>query len=222
MKRFYLLLAVVAVVGVAAVLYGSRSGAGELPARPGPVPPAADGFRGFTQGSDTAPVEVVEYSDFECPWCARFAAVQMPVIRRQLIETGRVRWRYRDFPLDGAHRWARLAAHAAHCAGEQNRFWEMHDQLFYNHGWAQKRDNPAATFRGFAQTIGLDVDRYVECMESGRHLGRIEASLQEGQAAGVNSTPTFFMHGRQVESADATSDGFKAAVDSIIAAESSR
>jgi protein-disulfide isomerase len=218
MKRFYVILGLVAVVGAVGLWYAAAGGTSTPAAlAPGAAPPApaADGFAGFTVGSDSAPVEVVEYSDFECPYCAQFAAVQMPTIREQLIQTGKVRWRFRDFPLP-SHAYSRLAAHAAHCASEQERFWEMHDQLFYNHSWAQTRRDPSKLFRGFAERIGLDLGRYDACMASGRHAGRIEASRLEGERLRVSGTPTFFVNGRPYNGAR-SSDGFKALADSLVA-----
>ncbi len=214
MKRFYLLLGAVAVLGAAFLFYAARTKPAEVPAQLAPVSlAAADGFRGFTLGSDSAPVEVTEYSDFECPFCADFAAVQMPVVREQLIATGKVRWRYRDFPLP-SHAYSRYAALAAQCAGEQGKFWEMHDQLFFKHQWAQAGKNPAGLFRGFARTAGLDVDKYNACVDGQRYAARIQASQQEGEALGVNGTPTFFVNGRRYQGR-ATSDAFKAFVDSL-------
>lgn len=217
MRRFYALLGVVALAGAAAVWYAAArprpTGLG--PSAPPPVP-ATDGFAGFTLGSDSAPVEVVEYADFECPACAQFAAVQMPTIREQLIATGKVRWRHRDFPLP-SHPYSRFAAHAAHCGAEQGKFWEMHDQLFYNHSWAQTGRDPGRLFRDLAVKIGLDARAYDACMESGRHAGRIEASRVEGERIGVNGTPTFFVNGRRWGGRNA-SDEFKRVADSLIAA----
>jgi protein-disulfide isomerase len=161
-------------------------------------------------------VEITEFSDFECPYCAQFAAVQMPTIREQLIQTGKVRWRYRDFPLP-SHRHSRLASHAAHCAGEQQKFWEMHDELFVSHSWAQRDRDPSRMFRDFATRIGLDVGAYDACMESGRHGGRIEASRLEGERKGVSGTPTFFINGRPYQGSR-SSDGFKAAVENLTSA----
>src|SRR5207245_2957117 len=167
--------------------YGSRPRPAPLQSAPPPVA-AADGFRGYTLGSDAARVEVIEYSDFECPFCASFATVQMPVIREQLLATGKVRWRYRDFPLPG-HQYARYAALAAQCGGEQGKFWEMHDQLFQHHEWAQTGKNPRALFRDFAKTVGLDLEKYDACTDGQRYAGRIQASLEEGERAGVQGTP---------------------------------
>ena len=213
MKGFYLLLVAVAVIGGGVLWYGSQQRA-PAPAPSGPVPvAAADGFRGYTQGSDSAPIEITEYSDFECPFCASFATVQMPVVREQLIATGRVRWRFRDFPLP-SHSYSRYAALAAQCAGEQGKFWEMHDQLFTNHQWAQTGKNPRGLFRDFARAIGVDLDKYDACMDGQRYAGRIQASVQEGEARGVKGTPSFYVNGRPYQGRSA-SDDFKALVDSL-------
>jgi len=211
MKRFYVLLALVAAAGGGAMWYSSHR-------KPAPPPAAArvvaatDGFRGYPLGVESAPVEVTEYSDFECPFCASFATVQMPVIREQLIAPGKLRWRYRDFPLP-THRYSRYAALAAQCAGEQGKFWEMHDQLFEHHQWAQTGKNPRSLFQDFARAVGLDLDKYDACMDGQRYAGRIEASVQEGEAAGVRGTPSFYVNGRPFERS--TSDDFKALVDSL-------
>jgi len=217
MNRFYLLLGAVAVFGGGALLYASRSKpvAGLTWEGPAPVP-AADGFNGYTMGSDSAPVEVVEYLDFECPACAQFAVVQMPTIREQLVATGKVRWRARDYPLS-IHKYSRFAAHAAQCAGEQGKFWEMHDQLFSNHSWAQTGRDPSGLFRRLAEAAGLDLGKYDECMQSGRYAGRIQASLEEGERVHVNGTPTFYINGRMVPNVP-NSDGFKELVQQAIAA----
>jgi len=218
MKRFYVLLVAVAVIGGGALWYGSQQSA--PPAPPAPAAPsaplpvtAADAFRGYTLGSESAPVEVTEYSDFECPFCASFATVQMPVIREQLISTGKLRWRFRDFPLP-SHKYSRYAAMAAQCAGEQGKFWEMHDQLFNNHQWAQTGKNPRGLFRDFARASGLDLDKYDACMDGQRYAARLEASVQEGEAVGVRGTPSFFVSGRPY-TGRGTSDDFKALVDSL-------
>jgi len=91
----------------------------------------------------------------------------------------------------------------------------MHDQLFANHSWAQTGRDPSRLFRDMARTVGLDLDRYDACMESARYAGRIEASKQEGDARGVNSTPTFFINGRLLTTRSWGSDVFKGMVDSL-------
>src|SRR5260370_5814591 len=158
MRGFYRLLVGVAAIGGVVLWYVSQrqpSSAAPLAAPGGSLPvAAADGFRGYTLGAASAPIEITEYSDFECPFCASFATVQMPVIREQLIAPGKVRWRFRDFPLP-SHAYSRYAAPAAQCAGEQRKFWEMHDQLFLNPQWAQTSKNSSGVFPDFAQANRL-------------------------------------------------------------------
>jgi protein-disulfide isomerase len=218
MKGFYLAVVAVLVIGIGWLVYQARNkpGQGAGLGAEEPVPAATDGFRGYTMGNDSARIQITEYSDFECPYCAAFATVQMPEVREQLIATGRVFWRYRDFPLS-SHKWSRLAALAAQCAGEQGKFWDMHDQLFGHRDWVEQEKDPTDVFHGFAQAIGLDLARYDECVKSRRYAGRIQASLEEGQALHIQGTPTFFVNGRHFEGR-ATSDAFKAIVDSLSAA----
>jgi protein-disulfide isomerase len=216
MKGFYVLLAAVGIGGAAWLVYAARHKPEERPVQATSVPaPAAGAFRGYTLGSDSARIHITEYSDFECPFCAAFATVQMPEVRAQLIAPGKVQWRFRDFPLS-RHEYSKTAALTAQCAGEQGKFWEMHDQLFFNHQWAQQGKNPTGLFREFAKTIGLDVERYDACMDSKRYASRIEESMQEGIALGVDATPKIYVEGTAFKG-QPTSDGLKAVVDSLIA-----
>lgn len=223
MKRFYLLLGVVAVLGAAFLFYAARKKPAEVPAQLSPLSlAAADGFRGFTLGSDSAPVEVTEYSDFECPFCADFAAVQMPVVREQLITTGKVRWRYRDFPLP-SHAYSRYAALAAQCAGEQGKFWEMHDQIYYHQpDWSdlvggKDAGNPVKAMRGYASGLGIDMDKYDACMQNGDYALQIRANEQEGERVGVTGTPTIIIGRRMLPGGAPPYDMIKATVDSVLA-----
>lgn len=216
MNRFYVVVGVVAVVLAGAVFALLKTGGGAPAAAAGPPPTVIDdGFRGYSLGSGDAPVEITEYLDFECPVCASFATIQMPTIKEQLINTGRVRWRYRDFPLP-MHKYSRFSAHAAQCAGAQGRFFEMHDQLFYHHQWAQTGKDPSRLFRDLAKAAGVDLAAYDACMEAGRYAARIEFSRQEGDQLLVDGTPTFFANGKKlIFRRVPTSDDFKAVVDSI-------
>jgi protein-disulfide isomerase len=219
MKRFYALLGLVAVVAGILIWKGSRPQTAAVAASDGPpatVTAADSAFRGFTLGSDSAPVEVVEYADFQCPHCAEFAVVQFPTIRDQLINAGRVRWRFRDFPL--GFPWSRLSALAAQCAGEQGKFWEMSDALYQRQAdWGRNPKNPGSMFRDLARAAGADGGKFDACMDAQRYAGRLEASHQEGIARGVGGTPTFFINGRLRDfPRGATSDAFQAVVDSIL------
>lgn len=223
MKPFSALLAVLVVAGVGWLVWASQERTGPRPAAQTPAPvAAADGFKGYTLGSDAAPVEVVEYADFQCPHCGEFAVLQLPAIREQLIATGKVRWRLRDFPLNFP--WSRLSALAAQCAGEQGKFWPMADTLFLTQSeWGRSSRNPSGFFRGLARGLRLDRDQYDACMESARYTGRIEASRQEGEARGVTGTPTFFVNGRPwPDEHNIGSDRFQQVVDSVLAAKPKR
>lgn len=188
LKWFYAALGVIVVVGVAALAMARRGSGGAIEVAPTPV--AVGSFEGHVLGSDSAPVTIIEYADFECPACAQFAVLTGPDVKQRLVASGRVRWVFRDFPLE-IHRHA-LAAHlAAACAGEQGRFWEMHDQIFFNHGRWVRESRPERRLRDLARALNLDMSRYDSCIDSRRLLGQIEATKQEGLARGIQSTPTF-------------------------------
>jgi protein-disulfide isomerase len=221
MKRFYVLLVAIAVVGGAFLYFAGKSTPRSVGAV-ADVAPAKDGFKGYTLGSDSAKVEVVEYVDFECPICALFATVQFPTIEQQLIATGKVRWRVRDYPLRiPQHPNSRYAALAAQCAGEQGKFWPMADSLFNHHDWAMTGRDVSGLFRGFAQGAGVDLPKYDACIQTQKYAGRIAASYQEGEQVGVSGTPTFFVNGRAYPGR-ATSDGFKGYVDTLLASRPTR
>jgi protein-disulfide isomerase len=222
MKRFYVLLGAVAAVAAILIWKSSQPGtAGALSSASAPpvaFTAADSAFRGYVLGSDSAPVEVVEYADFECPYCGQFGVVQFPEIRQQLIATGRLRWRFRDFPLP-MHQWSRLASHAIACANEQEKVWEAIDMVFArSSSWAQQNKNPTGLFRDLMRGIGLDVSRYDDCMDTQRYAGRIELSRLEGLARNVAGTPTFFANGVELDTRRyGNSDAFKALVDSLTA-----
>jgi protein-disulfide isomerase len=214
MKRFYAILAGVAVVGLGALGFlMSRPRLASIPANVTIQPSDTAGFRGYLKGSADAPVEITEYADYQCPFCQTFATLQMPTIEERLIKTGRLRWRYRDFPLQ-QHPFARLAAHSAACGDEQGKYWEMHDRIYEGQGdWSAARD-AGDHFRDYARAAGLDLGRYDECMESGKYAGRIQASQEEGARAGVGSTPTLLVGGRLYQGR-IDSDAIRRLVDSL-------
>lgn len=216
MKRFYAILAGVAVLGLGALGFLlSRPRVTSIPANVTVQPSDTAGFRGYIKGSDTAPVEITEYADYQCPFCQTFATLQMPTIEERLIRTGKLRWRYRDFPLQ-QHQFARLAAHSAACADEQGKYWEQHDRIYEGQGeWAEARD-AGGHFRKYAVEIGLDAERYDQCMESGKFAGRIQASVDEAARAGVSSTPTLLV-GNRLYRGRLDSDAIRRLVDSLTA-----
>ena len=193
LNRFYLLLGAVALAGGGTLLYlAKRPASVSIPVDVTVVEADTAGFRGYILGSDSAGIEVSEYADYQCPACGVFETVQFPDVRARLIETGRVRWRFRDYPLS-QHPHARLAAHSAACAADQGKFWEQHWSIFEGQGdWSEKRD-AGALFREYAKQNGLDLGGYDSCMKSAKYAGRIQGSLNEGMrrpfSSAVGSTP---------------------------------
>jgi protein-disulfide isomerase len=196
MKRFYTLFAIVAVAGLGVLVYLlTRPATVSIPANVTVQASDTSGFKGYVKGSATAPVEITEYADYQCPFCQTFATLQMPTIEERLINTGRLRWRYRDFPLS-QHSFARVAAHSAACADEQGKYWDQHRRIYEGQSeWASSR-NAAPIFRSYASAAGVDLGRYDACMQAGKYAGRIQADQNSGLAAGVSSTPTLMANGR--------------------------
>lgn len=214
MKRFYAVFGAVAVIGLGALAYlTTRPQTVSIPANVTVQPSDTSGFRGYLKGSPDAPVEITEFADYQCPFCQTFATLQMPTIEERLINTGRLRWRYRDFPLQ-QHSFSRLAAHSAACADEQEKYWEQHKRIYEGQTeWATARD-AAPIFRRYAQAGGLDLGRYDACMKAGKYAGRIQASLNEGIQVGVNSTPTLLV-GNKLYRGRFDSDAITKLVDSL-------
>lgn len=173
--------------------------------------------RGYTLGSPTAPVEITEFADFECPACGRYAVITEPDVRKNLVETGLVRYTYYDFPLS-MHPNTVPASMAAACADDQGKFWEMHDALYNGQlDWdGQHSSNPRGTFAGYATRIGLDVKKWGACMDAGTHEERIKANYTLGLTMAVPSTPTFYVNGKKLDTRANSYDEIKAAVDAAM------
>jgi protein-disulfide isomerase len=218
MKGFYLALGAIALGGLGLLGYQlMKPGSVSIPANVAVLAADTAGFRGYVLGSDSAPVEITEYGDYQCPGCANFELVQFPDIKTRLIDAGKLRWRYRDFPLDDIHPNARISAHAAACADEQGKFWPVHNLIFQGQSdWAF--GNAQKVLRGYAEAAQLDLAGYDGCMQAARYAGRIEASLQEGTALGVTGTPTFLVAGRFLGAREGNFDRIRRLVDSLTAA----
>lgn len=216
MKPFYTALGVVAVAGFGAIGWLALRPRNSVAIPVDVTVLASDtaGFRGYLLGSPDAPVEITEYADFQCPGCQRFETMQFPTVRRQLIETGRLRWRYRDFPLDQIHNHTRVAAHSAACASDQNKYWEMHRAIYEGQPEWMDAGDAMSYFRRYATTVGLDMSKFDACMKSARYAGRIQASHDEALKLNVPSTPTFLIAGR-LYSEGMSSDLLKHLVDSL-------
>ena len=131
---------------------------------------------------------LIEFSDYQCPFCAQHFRETLPRIERVYINTGKVRYIFRDFPIVSRHREAFKAAEAARCADEQRKYWKMHDRLF---------TSPSAL--GFqdlslhARAIGLDLEKFARCLIPGKYASKIQKDISEGLNAGVKGAPTFFL-----------------------------
>jgi protein-disulfide isomerase len=138
------------------------------------------------KGDSAAKLTLVEFLDYQCPYCGQFSRETMPQIEKDYIETGKVRYVAINLPLDAMHKSAFKAAEAAACAGEQGKFWEMHDRLFNNQQIIDQ-------WKTHAEAIALDVDKFQECMDSGRQAEQIRNDVAEAHNAGVTGTPAFFL-----------------------------
>ena len=148
-------------------------------------------------GNKKAPVTVIEFSDFECPFCRSFWRDTLSLIKSTYIDTGKVRFVYRDFPLS-FHPGAQVAAEAAECAEDQGKYWEMHDKIF------QEQDKQGQGTIQFSKTdvvkwagqVGLNMGQLNQCLESGKYRTEVNNDLAAGTAAGVSGTPSFFINGK--------------------------
>ena len=136
------------------------------------------------RGDKNALVTLVEFSDFQCPFCKRFN----PTMERVMDEyKGKVRWIYRHFPL-GFHKNAQKSAEASECAGEQGKFWEYLDKAFEN-SQADGTGLNTDDLKKYAKELGLDINKFDSCLSSGKFAGKVKSDMASGQAAGVNGTP---------------------------------
>jgi protein-disulfide isomerase len=211
MRQFYVVLAVIAVAGGVLIARAASNRSPELTSDT--EAPLASGQRGVVMGSDSAKIEVMEFSDFECPWCGRFAVLAMPDVKQRLVATGRVRWRFVHFPLQG-HRKSPYAHLAAACANEQGKFWEMHDILYQNQEEWVNGGNLKGIIDGYADGIGLDRPRYRSCVQNRSAWGRVRADKALGDSLGLNGTPTFFIN-RRLLNENPSADRLVHIVDSL-------
>lgn len=153
-------------------------------------------------GDPAAAVTLVEYTDYQCPYCARYALETLPQIMADMVESGRVYYVVKDFPLDNIHPTARLASVAARCAGEQDAYGNMHDALFaQQQSWSGQGAAADQLFSSIAASLGLETDAFDACLSSGKYDSAIEANLQEGVQLGVRGTPAFFVDGFPISGA---------------------
>lgn len=193
-----------------ALMYSSQSGLGSTPSlKNAAVGPAAAGGGGNPApilenledddpvlGNPDAPVVIVEFADFQCPFCKRLYEDAEAKVISKYVKTGKAKLVYRDFPLSSIHGMAQKAAEAAECADEQGEFWPYHDLLY-----DRQNDLSAANFKAWAQELGLDKNKFNECLDSGKYADEVQKDFKDGQTVGVSGTPATFVNGRIITGA---------------------
>ena len=146
-------------------------------------------------GNPDAPITIIEFSDFQCPFCARFYTQTLPLIYEEYIEPGKVKLVFRDYPIQSIHPNAVPAAVASECANEQGKFKEMHDMLFEKQNeWSkQKTADALSLFSQYATKIQLEQEVFDSCLTSGKYIEEIRKDLEDGQNYGISGTPGFFV-----------------------------
>ena len=142
---------------------------------------------GFSVGKENAPLVLIEYTDYQCPFCQRYHNDSFAQIKTNFIDTGKIRYISRDFPLP-FHENARRSATAARCAAEQGKFWELRHTMIVNANQLQ-----ADKLGGYAQAASMDVPKFQACVDSDKYRAAIDKDIAEGSAAGVSGTPSFVL-----------------------------
>ncbi len=194
-KRLYLILGGVGLIGVVAAVYTTGSTVfSNAVTEPVDLGDLSDEelvnlAHGSELGDPDAPISVVEFGDYQCPGCAMFASGVKPLIELNLVNTGRAKFVFYDLPL-AQHSNSFLASRASHCAGDQDRFWDYHTTLFENQfSWASSGD-PVGNFVGYARALGMDEGAFRDCLNSDRHARRVSANLRLASALSLTSTPS--------------------------------
>ena len=159
-----------------------------MPAAPKPLPASIDLSGGPFKGSTTSPVVLVEYSDYECPYCIRHFTQVMPQIEAAYIQTNRIRYAFRDFPIDQLHPESIRAHVAAHCAAEQGKFWNLHPRLFSKAG-----SHTPAELQSVAQQAGLNMSAFSACVAADKYSAAIRQSTAFAISMGAEGTPFFLV-----------------------------
>ena len=163
---------------------GARAAPGQQPFQP------TDAVVGKspTLGSADAPVTLIEFSDYQCPFCKRHATAVMPQLIKDYVDTGKIRFVMRENPIENLHPRAMAASKAALCAGDQGKYWEMSAALFND-----QKANTDEAFQKMAGDLGLDAADFTECLGSDKHMAQIKADQAESQKLGISGTPSFVL-----------------------------
>lgn len=152
------------------------------------------------KGDKNAKITIIEFSDFQCPFCKQFVDTTYAQIVKEYVDTGKAKIAFRHFPLTSIHPNAQKAAEASECANDQGKFWEFHDELFKNQPtWSnQTADVAATTFTTYAGTVGIDTGAFASCVQSGKFAQAVNDDAADGQKAYVSGTPSFVINGNLI------------------------
>ena len=167
-------------------------------------------------GPENAKVTLIEFSDFQCPFCRTFWRETFGQIKSEYIDSGKsVRFVYRDFPLTSIHPLAQKYSEAGECAEDQNRYWQMHDKIFQEQeklGKGTIASYTVSDIKKWAQELDLNTLEFNQCLDSGKYESEVEQDFNDGREAGVNGTPTFFINGIPLVGSQPF-ENFKAIID---------
>jgi protein-disulfide isomerase len=168
-----------------------------------------------TLGAASAPVTIVEYADYQCPFCATWARTIEPQIKQTYIDTGKVRLEWHDMAWMGDE--SRDAANAARCAGDQGQFWAYHDLLFASQAGQNTGAFSKARLEAFARQLGLNTAAFDACVDADKYGDAVQADFAEATRLGISGTPAFFINGQRIDGAQPYAT-FQAAIQAALAA----
>jgi protein-disulfide isomerase len=217
-KRLLMIVGGVVAVAIVAVLVliivNNRDDSSNLPdVQAAAAPDASIPVNGMSIGDPNAPVTIVEYGDYQCPFCAEFNKDAMPPLLADYISTGKVQLTFVPFSFLGDESLA--AAEAAFCANDQGKFWAMHETIYANHNGENIGNLSASRLREMAEKSGLDMDQYDVCIDAGTHKGDVQNSSATARTAGIASTPSFVINNGD-PIGYASWDDFKAEIDDAL------
>jgi len=204
MKKFYYIFGAVAVIGIGAVGWQvssnmlSTAAAAPIELDVGSDEELVALAQGVTLGDDSAPVTIVEFGDYQCPGCGSFALSVKPQIDGILVESGQAQFVFYDFPLIAIHPNAFLAARAARCAADQDKYWEYHETLFRNQARWSSASMPSSAFEDYASDVGIDAGPFKACLNSDKYADVVTANMELGARMGVSGTPSVFLNANGV------------------------
>ena len=213
---------------------GTQSGTAQIAPQPSAAPSPAPSPGGTAkmselikdaagvEGSNDAEIVIVEYSDYQCPFCRSWFSASKSQLDKEYIETGKVQFAFKDFPLS-FHPMAQTYAEASRCAGEQDKYWELHDKIFEEQGKFGSGTVSSITvddIKSWATAFGLNAEQFNSCIDSGKYSQQVQANFNEGAQFGVSGTPSFFIGKRdgtgQLIVGAQPYGAFKQAIDSLL------